>query len=142
MIDIVLREVHIGSARRVVTLEMDGRAPADDFMTKLNRSAPKAMAKLKTRIRVAAEFDHYSNTDSFKPLGDNLYEFKISSPVIRLYAFYDEIPELGHQLIIITSGGDKHRQSADIKKARQLRNTYMKAKEEADTLLRIQEIPT
>jgi len=111
-------------------------------MIKLNRSAPKALGKLKTRIRVAAEHDHYSNTETFKSLGDNLYEFKISRPVSRLYAFYDEIPELGHQLIIITSGGDKHRQSADIKKARQLRNTYMKAKEEADTLLRIQEIPT
>ena len=140
MLEIILKEVHVGAARRVATLEMDGHKPADDLMLELSKSAPQALRKMRTKIRVAAEFDHYSNTENFKPLGDGLYEFKISRPVTRLYAFYDELPDLGRHLIIITSGGDKRRQSAAIEKARELRATYLKAKELPDTLFRIQEI--
>ena len=109
-------------------------------MTELNKSAPAALKKLKNRIKVAAAHDRHVNSENFKSLKGGLYEFKISNPATRLYAFYDELPDLGHQLIIITSGGGKRAQSADIAHARELKSDYLKAKQQPETLLRIQKI--
>lgn len=82
-----------------------------------------------------AKYEYFENDETFSPVGDGVYEFKRNNPkLIRLYAFYDEIEGIG-QLILCTNGGDKTLQSQDIKKAKQIRSTYLEAKKQADTKL-------
>ena len=118
---------------------MDGSNPAAKFLTKLQKKDSNAYRSLKTRIRTVAEYEHYENEETSRPLGDGLYEFKRNSPkLIRLYAFYDEIDGVG-QLIICTNGGDKRSQQQDITKAKAIRKAYLTAKELPNTTLTYEE---
>lgn len=138
-IEITLHHLHLGSARQVVTLSIDGSNPAAKFLTKLQKKDSNAYRSLKTRIRTVAEYEHYENEETFRPLGDGLYEFKRNSPkLIRLYAFYDEIDGVG-QLIICTNGGDKRSQQQDITQAKAIRKAYLTAKELPNTTLTYEE---
>ena len=121
-----------------MTLGLEGRDLADDFLTRLARSNPKGAESIKTRVQNVAEYDRYENELTFRDVGDGIYEFK--RPGLRLYAFYDEIPGLTPQLIIASNGGTKNsrkEQDADIAKARRLRFRYLEAKRLPNAKIRL-----
>ncbi len=136
-LEIILRTIHLGNARRVVTLDLGEGAPADTFLAKLRRSNREGFGALRARIRSIANHHRYQNPLTFKSLGQGLFEFKTRKSGLRLYAFYDEIPGLNHQSIIATCGGGKGKQSSDIRRARVLQQRYLKAKLLPDTHIRI-----
>lgn len=138
-LEIILRTIHLGEERRVVTLDFGKGSPADQFLTALERSNRAGFAALQARIRSIAARQTYHNPLTFKSLGDGLFEFKTRKSGLRLYAFYDEIPGLKPQLIIATSGGDKGGQSSDIRKAREIRQRYLDAKLRPETEIEIRE---
>jgi len=134
-VEIVLSSIHVGEARRVVTLGMDGRDHADRFLNQLRKHDRNLWEFIRKRIRAVANHDRYANELTFKHVGDGVFEFK--RPGIRLYAFYDEIDGIGH-LILCTNGGGKgnrKEQNADIQTAKAIRNSYFSAKQLEDTLI-------
>lgn len=132
-VEIVLTTIHVGSQREVATLAIDGKDPAAKFLTQLKKKDANAYDSLQTRIRNIAEYEHYQNEQTFRSVGDGIYEFKRNNPkLIRLYAFYDEIEGEG-QWIICTNGGDKTQQQQDIAKAKVIRKFYLEAKKQDDT---------
>lgn len=129
MLEITLSTIHVGSARRVVTLGLDGKDLAEEFLIRLAKSDPRGAESIKVRIQTVAEYDRYENNFTFRSVGDGIYEFK--RPGLRLYAFYDEIPSLKPQLIIASNGGGKNtrkEQNTDIAKAKSLRRRYLEAR--------------
>lgn len=139
-IEITLSAIHIGSGRQVVTLAIDGKSPAAKFLTQLQKKDSNAYKTLKTRIRTVAEYEHYENDESFRHVGDGVYEFKRNKPrLLRLYAFYDEVDGIG-QLILCANGGDKTSQKQDIIQAKAIQKRYFDAKKRSDTLLTHEEL--
>lgn len=132
-IDITLTTIHVGSRREVATLAIDGKDPAAKFLTELKKKDANAYDSIQTRIRTIAEYEHYQDKQTFRPVGGGIYEFKRNNPkLIRLYAFYDEIEGEG-QWVICTNGGDKTHQKQDIAKAKAIRKFYLEAKKQDDT---------
>lgn len=126
--DIQLQTLYVGSVKRVVALVIDGRNPVLEFFEDHESSNPNQLAQLRARYESVADASHFRNTEVFKPLGDGIFEFRTRRG-LRLYAFHDE----GH-VIIATNGGGKNtrkEQNADIRKARQLKNDYFSAKQQA-----------
>lgn len=127
-IDITLNTLHIGDYRRVVTLDINGKDDADAFLKKLQKDDCKKWDTINRRIATVSNYLSYSNTLTFNPVGDGVFEFK--RPGLRLYAFYDEIGD-EHQLILCTNGGTKNKkkeQQTDIKKAKSIKARYEAAK--------------
>lgn len=60
-IEITLTSIHVGGAREVVTLALDGKDPAQKYLSKLAKTDPKAFESLQTRIKAVAEHDRYEN---------------------------------------------------------------------------------
>jgi hypothetical protein len=138
MIEITLSTIHVGTARRVVTLSLDGRNLADEFLNRLIKSNPRGAESIKTRVQNIAEHDRYEHEFTFRSVGGGIYEFK--RPGLRLYAFYDELPGLKPQLIIASNGGTKNtrkNQQADIAKAQNLRARYLAAKSQPSTKIQL-----
>ncbi|NJM39114.1 MAG: hypothetical protein HC845_15365 [Akkermansiaceae bacterium] len=80
--------------------------------------------------------ESYHNDRKFKNVGNDVYEIKV--PGVRLYCFKDQIDGLSSKLIIATNGGSKNNkkeQTADIKRALQIKDRYFTAKNSADTTL-------
>jgi hypothetical protein len=141
-VEILLTTVHVGSARRVVTIGFNGKDLAQAFLLSLAKSNREGFDMIRTRIKAVAERDDYENKDTFRHLHDGLYEFKRSG--LRLYAFYDELPELKPQLIIATNGGTKNtkkEQSQDIAKALSIKQRYLALKTEANTKIKLSTLP-
>ncbi len=138
-IDIVLRTLHVGARRRVVTLALNHDDPAHDFLSKLKADDINRFRSIRTRIRAVADYDRYENQSTFRYVGRGVYEFKRRG--IRLYAFYDEI-DGADQLILCTNGGTKNTrkgQQADILKAADRKTAYFSAKALPDTTLTLDE---
>lgn len=139
-VEITLSLIHIGSSREVVTLGYNGQDRSDKFLNKLKKKDPIAYEAIETRIKTVAEYETYENDQTFRPVGEGVFEFKRNNPkLIRLYAFYDTIDGIG-QLILCTNGGDKRQQSEDIKKAKEIKAQYYEAKERADTILHFKDL--
>lgn len=92
MIEITFSTIHVGTARRVVTLGLDGKDLADEFLLRLAKSNPRGAESIKIRVQTVAEYDRYENEFTFRNVGDGIYEFK--RPGLRLYAFYDDVAGL------------------------------------------------
>jgi hypothetical protein len=138
MVEITLASIHLGTSRRVVTLGLDGRDLAGEFLTTLRKSNPRGAESLYTRIQTVAEYDRFENEFTFRSVRDGIFEFK--RPGLRLYAFYDEIEGLDPQLIIATNGGTKNNkkeQQTDIARAQSLRSRYLAAKLVSTTRFRL-----
>ena len=138
-LEIILRTIHLDSARRVVTLDFGDGSPADSFLTSLSQSNRDGFDALRARIRSVANHFRYENSHTFRSLGDGLYEFKTKKSGLRLYSFYDEFHGFQPQLIIVTSGGGKGGQASDIRKARELRKRYLTTKAMPGTSIEIRE---
>jgi putative component of toxin-antitoxin plasmid stabilization module len=138
-VEITFTSIHVGGAREVVALAFDGKSPAVKFLTRLKKNDSNAYSSLKTRIKTVAGYKHYENDESFRHVGDGVYEFKRNNPrLLRLYAFYDEIDGIGC-LILCTNGGDKTSQAQDILKAKTIKERYFAAKKDPETTFNRQE---
>lgn len=135
-IEIQLRTLHLGDARQVVTLGIDGKDFARDFLLELFKHDCNRFKAVQTRIQSISNHPHYENKQTFRHVGDGVFEFK--RPGIRLYAFYDEIDD-HRALILCTNGGLKGKgQSKDISRAQSLKAAYFQAKSRSDTVLTIE----
>jgi putative component of toxin-antitoxin plasmid stabilization module len=134
-IEIHLRTLHLGEARQVVTLGIDGKDFARDFLLELFKHDCNRFNAVQTRIQSISNHPHYENKQTFRHVGEGVFEFK--RPGIRLYAFYDEIDD-HRALILCTNGGLKGKdQSKDIRRAQTLKADYFRAKSQPDTILRL-----
>jgi len=132
-IEVTRHSIHIGEFREVVTLEIDKKDPATKFLKQLKKKDRNAYDSLETRIKTVSDYEHYENKETFRHVGDGVYEFKRNSPrLIRLYAFYDEVDGF-EKLILCTNGGGKTQQDQDIAKAKAIKKKYLEAKLKANT---------
>ncbi len=137
-IEIILRTIHLGAARRVVTMGIHGKDLAREFLLELLQHDRNQFEFVQKRIQSISNYERYENQITFRHVGDGLFEFK--RPGIRLYAFYDEIGEQ-HQLILCTNGGLNGKgQARDIRLAHSLKKEYFSAKILPDTILRLIEL--
>lgn len=94
----------------------DGR---DVFQTWLDGLRdPVAKARILVRLnRLAA-----GNVGDCKPVGDSIHELRIHhGPGYRVYFCY-----AGSELALLLNGGDKQQQSADIAKAKEYREDFLR----------------
>lgn len=132
-VEITLSTLHLGSARRVVMLAINGKDLAEDFLLKLQKDDRNKLNSITTRIKAVANYPRYENKITFRDVGDGIYEFK--RPGLRLYAFYAEINGQD-QLILCTNGGIKNKdQQKDIRQAKALKNEFFAALKLPDTTL-------
>ena len=127
-IDITFKTLHVGDCWRVVTLGIEGKDEAHDFLKKLQKDDQKKWDAINTRISTVSNHANCSNKITFRPVGEGIFEFK--RPGVRLYAFYEKIGEK-HHLILCTNGGKKNtkkEQDRDIERAKARKAEYEKAK--------------
>ena len=132
-LEITLTTVHLGSVKRVVTLGIDGKDLAHEYLLKLGKSNQQGLQSILKRLKAISEHESIENQITYRHVGEQVFEVKTKSG-LRFYTFPDEIEGLGHQLIIATSGGkkaNKKEQNADITKAKALRKSYLAAKPQA-----------
>lgn len=130
-LEITLTTFHLGTVKRVVTLGMDGKDAANDFLLKLAKSNPQGLQSILKRLQAVAEHERFENKITYRHVGDQVFEVKTKAG-LRFYTFPDEIEGLGHQLILAACGGkkgNKKEQQADIRNAKELRRRYLAAKD-------------
>lgn len=140
--EIVLKEVHAGPCRTVVTLQIGSDTAADEFLAALTASNPHAARSLQTSMATIASVDSYHNERKFKRVAEGIYEIKV--PSIRLYCFMDQVEGLPAKLIVATNGGGKNtkrEQDSDIRRAMRIRDRYFQLKLMDDTRLRYLRLP-
>jgi len=120
-----------------VTLEINGKDLASEYIGNIEKSSNRRFDQLKARFKFISNHDRYENDSTFNDVGDGVYEFKAHGN--RLYCFYDELncQEEKLLLIIATNGGGKQKkksQQGDIKKAKELRNEYFQQKTRGATI--------
>lgn len=134
--EITLKELHCGSCRTVVSLQLGDDDQVTEFLKGLIKSNPNAASSLQTSMATITSVDAYRNKRKFRDVGEGIYEIKV--PGIRLYCFKDQIDTLETKFILATNGGtkkNKREQNSDIKRAAQLRDRYFAAKKLPDTQL-------
>ncbi len=132
-LEITLTTIHLGFVKRVVTLGIDGKDLAHEYLLKLGKSNQQGLRSILKRLEVVAEHESFENQITYRHVGEQVFEVKIKSG-LRFYTFSDEIEGLGLQLIIATNGGkkgNKKEQNADITNAKALRKYYFAAKPQA-----------
>ena len=135
--EIVLKEIHVGACRTVVTLRLDGDGGAEEFLKDLIASNPNAARSLQTSMATITAVEKYHNERKFKRVAGGIYEIKV--PGSRLYCFREQLDGLPAKLIVATNGGGKNNkgeQNRDIKRAVGLRQRYLVARSEETTKLR------
>jgi hypothetical protein len=135
-LEITLKELHCGSCRTVVSLQLGDDDQVTEFLKGLIKSNPNAASSLQTSMATITSVDPYRNPRKFRDVGDGIFEIKV--PGIRLYCFKDQIDALGTKFILATNGGTKNNareQNSDIKRAAQLRDRYFAAKKLPGTQL-------
>lgn len=136
-IDITLSTLHIGTCQRVVTLSLNGRDYAQDFLQKLHKDDYRKWRSIYARITSVANYDSYENQITFRHIEDGLFEFKRGG--LRLYAFYHSLHDQS-QLILCTNGGNKNtrkQQNSDIQRAQFIKQQFMDAILEPQTNITI-----
>ena len=68
-IEIHLRTLHLGDARQVVTLGIDGKDFARDFLLDLLKHDRNRFESIRTRIRAVSNHPHYENKLTFRHVG-------------------------------------------------------------------------
>jgi putative addiction module killer protein len=105
MIDVVLFE------------QSDGHSPFATWFDDLDRHAA-------AKVTIAVERLRHGNFSNVKAVGEGVQEFRIDwGPGYRLYLGRD-----GGKLVILLTGGSKHRQDRDIKRAKDLWTEYKRRK--------------
>jgi putative addiction module killer protein len=83
-----------------------GKEPFYDWLNSLDGSV---RGKVESRIDRLEQ----GNFGNAKALKDGLFELKFKSPAFRIY-----YAEIGKEIVLLISGGDKAKQSDDIQKAK------------------------
>lgn len=138
-LDVTLTTIHLGSAKRVVTLGLDGKDPANEYLLKLGKGNTKGLQSILKRLEAIAEHESFENKVTYRHVGDQVFEVKTNTG-LRFYTFPDEIAKFGKQLIIATSGGkkgNKKEQDADIARAKKIKKFYLAAKAEPTTTIKL-----
>lgn len=134
-VELTLSTIHLGEARRVVTLGINGKDLAAEFLSKLLIDDRNQFDFIRSRIKTIANYPRYENKLTFRSVGEGIHEFK--RPGLRLYAFYWDLEGESH-LIICTNGGIKNKdQSRDIARAKAIKEAFLDAIEKPDTILNI-----
>ena len=95
----------------------DGKKPFERWLGDIDRQARK-------RVEIAILRLADGNTGSLKSVGDGVHEIRLTYGAgFRVYLGMD-----GDRLVILLHGGTKHRQSADIAKAKGLWLAYQAEK--------------
>lgn len=77
-----------------------------------------------SRIRVAIDRLSAGNTGNLKSVGNGVHEVRLPFGAgLRIYLGWE-----GNEIVILLSGGTKHRQSADIAKAKEFWHDYLERK--------------
>lgn len=101
-----------GQLKLVVYNTMLGREPFLDWLDSIDQSV---LWKIESRIE-RLELGHFGDTKSLK---EGLFELRFKNPAFRIYyALID------HQIILLVAGGDKRRQSIDIRKSKEYLDDY------------------
>jgi hypothetical protein len=143
-LEITLTTLHLGSVKRVVTLGINGKDLANEYLLKLGKGNQPGLQSILKRLEVLAELQSFENQVTYRHVGDQVFEVKIKSG-LRFYTFSDTIQGLDHQLVIATSGGKKGKkkeQDADILRAKAIREAYLQAKSEPATTLNLIPLPS
>jgi hypothetical protein len=136
-LEIILKEVHVGPCRTVVTLQIGNDRSADDFLYELIASNPNAAKSLQTSMATITSIEEYRNRRKFKRVAEGIYEIKV--PGIRLYCFKEQLEGMPSKLIVATNGGRKNtkrEQDSDIKQASVIRERFLTLKNLETTKLR------
>ncbi|MGB0992220.1 MAG: hypothetical protein ACPG32_07095 [Akkermansiaceae bacterium] len=142
-LEIHLRTIHLGSAKRVVTLGMNNQDLANDYLLKLAKSNPRGFQSILKRLQVVAEHEAMENKRTYRHVGEQVFEVKIPSG-LRLYTFPDTLEGQPQLLVLAVCGGkkgNKKAQDADIAKAKKLRKQYLAAKTSPNTKLTLTPLP-
>lgn len=142
-LEISLKTIHLGSAKRVATLGINQNDQANDYLLKLGKSNVPALQSILKRLQAIAEHDSFENKRTYRHVGDQVFEVKTTTG-LRLYTFPDTIDGKAQQLIIAVCGGkkgNKKKQNADIAKAKQIKKDYLAAKKLPSTQLTIIRLP-
>jgi hypothetical protein len=65
-LEIILTTLHVGKARRVVSLGMDGKDLAADYLADLARKDRKGYHSILSRMQAVAEYDRIENQLTFR----------------------------------------------------------------------------
>lgn len=125
-VDITLETLHVGSVQRIVTLGIDGKDHAKEFLLELSHHNRQGLKSIRNRFHVIAELNDYENEHTFKRLKNShgLYEVKTNCG-LRLYCFREQ-----GTMIIAAFGGKKNSQNRDIRKAQDLMKEYQKLRKQ------------
>ena len=105
----------------VVYVTEEGKAPFDDWFTKLDTAAA-------LKVRTALARIETGNLGDVKPVGQGVSERRITfGPGYRVYFGQD-----GEKLVILLCGGTKKRQSKDIEQAKAFWDDYKNRKQKGD----------
>ena len=105
----------------VVYVTESGKAPFEDWFTKLDTSAA-------LKVRTALARLETGNLGDVKPVGQGVSERRITfGPGYRVYFGQD-----GDKLVILLCGGTKKRQSKDIEQAKAFWDDYKNRKQKGD----------
>lgn len=118
---IVHREIYSGSNWKVVSIEKDGENLYDQYLNSLDK---KTRIKLMAIMKVVANRKIYRNTEKFKKLRDDIWEFKSRTRIrnARVYCFF-----LSNS-IVCTHGTDKLKKrqlDSEIVKAVRMRKKFI-----------------
>jgi phage-related protein len=102
----------------VVTLGINQHDQAYDYLLKLGKSNASGLSHILARLKVIAEHESFENKQTFRHVGDQVYEVKTVQG-LRLYTFLDSLDDQSEiqKLIIAVCGGKKgniKEQTADI----------------------------
>jgi putative addiction module killer protein len=89
-----------------------GREPFQDWLNSLDQSV---LWKIESRME-RLQYGHFGDTKSLK---EGLFELRFKNPAFRIYYALIE-----HQIVLLICGGDKNKQSADIKKSKEYLDNY------------------
>ena len=92
----------------MVTLGIVGKDLASDYLLKLGKGNSQGVSSIMKRLEMISEHENIENKLTYRHVGEQVFEVKTTTG-LRFYTFQDEIPGLGKQLIIATSGGKKSR---------------------------------
>ena len=95
----------------------DGHSPFADWFEALDRQAA-------AKVTIAVERLRLGNFSNVKSVGAGVQEFRIDwGPGYRLY-----LGREGEKLVILLTGGTKHRQDKDVERAKELWTEYKRRK--------------
>jgi hypothetical protein len=112
-----LRKIVCGEAKEVVMIVDNNRCLTEEYINSLEEKTRKRLLAIMENMAKRGEI---INTEMFRHLSGNIYEFKARSA--RIFCFFHQ------NLVVCTHGADKPKQrrlKIEINKAEKMRKTFM-----------------